>query len=49
MPERALPPGLCGQVARMSKSPGRQAAMPFIMVTVLLDMMSIGIISPVLP
>ncbi|MFN4266996.1 MAG: MFS transporter [Aquabacterium sp.] len=33
----------------MSKSPGRQAAMPFIMVTVLLDMMSIGIISPVLP
>jgi len=27
----------------------RQAAMPFIMVTVLLDMMSIGIIAPVLP
>ena len=33
----------------MSTSRGRQAAMPFIMVTVLLDMMSIGIISPVLP
>ncbi|MFW9616271.1 MFS transporter [Aquabacterium sp.] len=28
---------------------GRTAAMPFIMVTVLLDMMSIGIIAPVLP
>ena len=28
---------------------GRRAAMPFIMVTVLLDMMSIGIIAPVLP
>jgi len=28
---------------------GRGAAMPFIMVTVLLDMMSIGIIAPVLP
>ncbi|MGH6646649.1 MFS transporter [Aquabacterium sp.] len=28
---------------------GRKAAMPFIMVTVLLDMMSIGIIAPVLP
>ncbi|MCH8178653.1 MAG: MFS transporter [Proteobacteria bacterium] len=27
----------------------RQAAMPFIMITVLLDMMSIGIIAPVLP
>ena len=33
----------------MSTTRGRQAAMPFIMVTVLLDMMSIGIISPVLP
>ncbi|RZL00267.1 MAG: MFS transporter [Rubrivivax sp.] len=30
-------------------SSGRKAAMPFIMVTVLLDMMSIGIIAPVLP
>ena len=30
-------------------SKGRGAAMPFIMVTVLLDMMSIGIIAPVLP
>ena len=30
-------------------SNGRRAAMPFIMVTVLLDMMSIGIIAPVLP
>lgn len=33
----------------MSTTRGRQAAMPFIMVTVLLDMMSIGIVSPVLP
>jgi DHA1 family tetracycline resistance protein-like MFS transporter len=33
----------------MGSSRGRQAAMPFIMVTVLLDMMSIGIIAPVLP
>lgn len=33
----------------MAASRGRQAAMPFIMVTVLLDMMSIGIIAPVLP
>ena len=33
----------------MGSSSGRQAAMPFIMVTVLLDMMSIGIIAPVLP
>jgi DHA1 family tetracycline resistance protein-like MFS transporter len=33
----------------MAVSSGRQAAMPFIMVTVLLDMMSIGIIAPVLP
>ena len=28
---------------------GRQAAMPFIMVTVLIDMISIGLIIPVLP
>jgi len=28
---------------------GRKAAMPFIMLTVLIDMMSIGIIAPVLP
>lgn len=33
----------------MSISSGRKAAMPFIMITVLLDMMSIGIIAPVLP
>ncbi|WP_290679410.1 MFS transporter [Aquabacterium sp.] len=33
----------------MGSQSGRQAAMPFIMVTVLLDMMSIGIIAPVLP
>jgi DHA1 family tetracycline resistance protein-like MFS transporter len=33
----------------MGSSSGRQAAMPFIMITVLLDMMSIGIIAPVLP
>ncbi|TAK78265.1 MAG: MFS transporter [Aquabacterium sp.] len=33
----------------MASASGRQAAMPFIMVTVLLDMMSIGIIAPVLP
>jgi DHA1 family tetracycline resistance protein-like MFS transporter len=33
----------------MASTPGRQAAMPFIMITVLLDMMSIGIIAPVLP
>jgi len=33
----------------MASTRGRQAAMPFIMVTVLLDMMSIGIIAPVLP
>ncbi|MFY9476742.1 MAG: MFS transporter [Aquabacterium sp.] len=33
----------------MGSASGRQAAMPFIMVTVLLDMMSIGIIAPVLP
>lgn len=33
----------------MASVRGRQAAMPFIMVTVLLDMMSIGIIAPVLP
>jgi MFS transporter, DHA1 family, tetracycline resistance protein len=33
----------------MASSRGRQAAMPFIMITVLLDMMSIGIIAPVLP
>jgi len=33
----------------MSASSGRQAAMPFIMITVFLDMMSIGIIAPVLP
>lgn len=33
----------------MASNPGRQAAMPFIMITVLLDMMSIGIIAPVLP
>lgn len=33
----------------MGSTSGRQAAMPFIMVTVLLDMMSIGIIAPVLP
>lgn len=33
----------------MTQNRGRQAAMPFIMVTVLLDMMSIGIIAPVLP
>jgi len=31
------------------RSTGRQAAMPFIMMTVLIDMMSIGIIAPVLP
>jgi MFS transporter, DHA1 family, tetracycline resistance protein len=29
--------------------PGRQAAMPFIMITVLIDMMAIGLIVPVLP
>jgi DHA1 family tetracycline resistance protein-like MFS transporter len=33
----------------MGSQSGRQAAMPFIMLTVLLDMMSIGIIAPVLP
>ncbi|MDO9234845.1 MAG: TCR/Tet family MFS transporter [Aquabacterium sp.] len=33
----------------MGSPSGRQAAMPFIMMTVLLDMMSIGIIAPVLP
>lgn len=33
----------------MRTTRGRQAAMPFIMITVLLDMMSIGIIAPVLP
>ena len=33
----------------MASTRGRQAAMPFIMITVLLDMMSIGIIAPVLP
>ena len=33
----------------MGSTSGRQAAMPFIMVTVLLDMMSIGLIVPVLP
>jgi DHA1 family tetracycline resistance protein-like MFS transporter len=33
----------------MSASRGRQAAMPFILLTLLLDMMSIGIIAPVLP
>jgi len=33
----------------MSSASGRKAAMPFIMITVLLDMMSIGIIAPVLP
>ena len=33
----------------MASYSGRQAAMPFIMITVLLDMMSIGIIPPVLP
>ena len=33
----------------MASTSGRQAAMPFIMITVLLDMMSIGIIAPVLP
>lgn len=33
----------------MASNSGRQAAMPFIMITVLLDMMSIGIIAPVLP
>jgi DHA1 family tetracycline resistance protein-like MFS transporter len=33
----------------MATHSSRQAAMPFIMVTVLLDMMSIGIIAPVLP
>jgi DHA1 family tetracycline resistance protein-like MFS transporter len=33
----------------MANPAGRQAAMPFIMITVLLDMMSIGIIAPVLP
>ncbi|MGC4060265.1 MAG: MFS transporter [Aquabacterium sp.] len=33
----------------MGSTRGRQAAMPFIMVTVFLDMMSIGIIAPVLP
>ena len=30
-------------------APGRQAAMPFIMITVLIDMVSIGLIVPVLP
>jgi DHA1 family tetracycline resistance protein-like MFS transporter len=33
----------------MASHSSRQAAMPFIMITVLLDMMSIGIIAPVLP
>jgi len=33
----------------MASTRARQAAMPFIMITVLLDMMSIGIIAPVLP
>lgn len=33
----------------MASTSSRQAAMPFIMITVLLDMMSIGIIAPVLP
>jgi DHA1 family tetracycline resistance protein-like MFS transporter len=33
----------------MGSQSGRQAAMPFIMVTVFLDMLSIGIIAPVLP
>ena len=33
----------------MASNRSRQAAMPFIMITVLLDMMSIGIIAPVLP
>lgn len=33
----------------MGSTSGRRAAMPFIMVTVLIDMMSIGLIVPVLP
>jgi DHA1 family tetracycline resistance protein-like MFS transporter len=33
----------------MSAPRGRQAAMPFILLTLLLDMMSVGIIAPVLP
>jgi len=35
--------------ARRETGTGRQAAMPFIMITVLIDMMSIGLIVPVLP
>ena len=36
-------------VQTIPESPKRQAAMPFIMATVLIDMIAIGLIIPVLP
>ncbi|WP_238455972.1 MFS transporter [Azohydromonas lata] len=38
-----------GQGGNSTRGSGRRAAMPFILVTVLIDMMSIGMIFPVLP